>query len=368
MNIEPVFKKYFEELEAGHIQLRNRLNAFPERDGDLEGKLDREREKFELWRFQLTDKLAEIAAFFKRDKREEHRQYIRNSSYYQIVQEAPFYWRIMNKPNGFAGDAHMMNYIYQNRYEGETPFGRFLHKHALTTKASQSVRNRKFVLREEILKLGGGKVMSLAAGPAEEIKEVLNSPQGGNYQFLALDHDMGALEAFHDPKHNSHFNYALANAFQIISKNYIIAKPRMTFRRFCFPRKDFQGWRRLISSLKYELNYLKKDEYDLIYSAGLYDYIKTYLFDHSKGTIALTKNLFDLLKPGGALIVGNFNHNNPRDLRFLMEYVCDWNLIYRSKEDMFDFTRSIPENMIKEMEIKDEFFGINYFLKIVKNG
>jgi SAM-dependent methyltransferase len=368
MNIEPVFKKHFEELEAGHIQLRNRLNAFPERDGDLEGKLEREREKFEPWRFQLTDKLAEIVAFFKRDKREEHRQYIRNSSYYQIVQEAPFYWRIMNKPNGFAGDAHMMNYIYQNRYEGETPFGRFLHKHALTTKACQSVRNRKVFLREEILKMGGGKVMSLAAGPAEEIKEVLNSPQGENYQFLALDHDMGALEAFHDPNRNSHFNYALANAFQIISKNYIIAKPRKILRRFSFPRKDFQGWRRLISSLKYELNYLKKDEYDLIYSAGLYDYIKTYLLDHSKGTIALTKNLFDLLKPGGTLIVANFNHNNPRDLRFLMEYVCDWNLIYRSKEDMFDFARSIPENMIKEMEIKDEFFGINYFLKIVKNG
>jgi SAM-dependent methyltransferase len=368
MSIEPAFKKYFEEFEAGHVQLRNRLNAFPERDGDLEGKLSIEMEKFEPWRFQLMDKLAEIAAFFNREQREEHQRYIRHSSYYQMIQEAPFYWRIINKPNGFAGDAHMMKYIYQNRYEGETPFGRFLHKHALTTKACQSVRNRKAILREEILKKGGGKVVSLAAGPAEEIKEVLNSPEGEKYQFLALDHDMGALEAFHDPTHNSHFDYALANAFQIISKNYLIAKPRMTLRRFCLPRKDFQGWRRLISSLKYELNYLKSDEYDFIYSAGLYDYIKTFLLDHSKGTIALTKNLFDLLKPGGTLIVGNFNHHNPRDIRFGMEYIYDWNLIYRSKEEMFDFTRSIPENRIKEMNILDEPLGINYFLRIVKNG
>jgi SAM-dependent methyltransferase len=368
MNIKPVFKKYFGELEAGHLLLRDRLNAFPERDGDLDGKLSEEIEKFEVWRFQVTDKLAEIVALFNQEQKEQHQQYVRDSSYYEIVQEAPFYWRIINKPNGFAGDAYMMEYIYQNRYEGETPFGKFLHKHALTTKPCQSVRNRKVILREEILRIGGGKVMSLAAGPAEEIKEILNSPQGANYHFLALDHDMGALETFHDPNDNSHFNYALANAFQIISQNYLTAKPRMPLRRFCFPRKDFQGWRRLMSSLKYELDYLKKDEFDFIYSAGLYDYIKTSLLDHSRGTIALTKNLFDLLKPGGILIVGNFNHNNPRDLRFIMEYVLDWQLIYRSREDMFDFARSIPEHTIKEMKILDDPSGIHYFLKVVKNA
>ena len=368
MNIEPVFKRYFEELEARHIELRNQLNVFPEGNGDLEGKLSMEMDKFERWRFEITDKLAEITALFGPRESVKHRRYVRDSLYYEIVQEAPFYWRIINKPNGFAGDAHMMKYIYRNQYEGETPFGKFLHKHALTTKACQSVRNRKLILREEILKMGGGKVVSLAAGPAEEIKEVLNSPLEEKYQFLALDHDMGALEAFYDPTHNSHFNYALANAFQIISKNYMIAKPRRTLKRFCFPRKDFQGWRRLISPLKYELNDLRNDEYDLIYSAGLYDYIRTFLFDHTKGTIALTKNLFDLLKPGGTLIVGNFNHNNPRDLRFMMEYVYDWNLIYRSKEDMLDFARSIPRDMVREMKILDESLGINYFLKIVKNG
>ena len=75
-----------------------------------------------------------------------------------------------------------------------------------------------------------------------------------------------------------------------------------------------------------------------------------------------------LLQPGGTLIVGNFNKNNPRDLRFIMEYVYDWHLIYRSKEDMFDFARTIPEKNIKEMEILKEALGINYFLKIVKNS
>jgi hypothetical protein len=366
MDIEPAFKRIFEELEAGHSQLRNRLNAFPERDGDLEGKLSEEMEKFETWRFQLMDRLGQITALFDQEQKAQHQQYVRNTLYYQLVQEAPFYWRIMNKPNGYAGDAYMMKFIYQNRYEGETPFGKFLHKHALTTKACQSVRNRKVFLREHILKIGGGKVVSLAAGPAEEIKEILNSSGGEKYEFLALDHDMDALETFHDPSHNSHFHYALANAFQIISKNYMTAKPRMSMRRYCFPRKDFRGWRRFMSSFKYELGHLKYEAYDFIYSAGLYDYIKTFLLDDSKGTIALTKNLFDLLTPGGILMVGNFNHNNPRDLRFVMDYVYDWQLIYRSKEDMLDFARTIPPNRIKEMEILEEPLRINYFLKIVK--
>jgi hypothetical protein len=121
-----------------------------------------------------------------------------------------------------------------------------------------------------------------------------------------------------------------------------------------------------MSSFKYELGHLKYEAYDFIYSAGLYDYIKTFLLDDSKGTIALTKNLFDLLTPGGILMVGNFNHNNPRDLRFVMDYVYDWQLIYRSKEDMLDFARTIPPNRIKEMEILEEPLRINYFLKIVK--
>lgn len=105
----------------------------------------------------------------------------------------------------------------------------------------------------------------------------------------------------------------------------------------------------------------------MIYSAGLYDYIHTFPLDDSKGTVALTKNLFDLLKPGGSLIIGNFNHNNPKDLKFVMEYVYDWQLIYRNKFDMFDFARTINKNEIKDMQITEDPTGINYFIKIDKN-
>lgn len=365
--IDSKFKNIFHELENGHIELRDRLNALSPLDDDFYDCLNEEMNRFEPWRFHLMDALGGLLG---RDKQQEkYQQYVRSTRYYEIVQEAPFYWRIINKPNGYAGDAYMMHFIYRNQFEGATPFGMFLHKHACETQACVAVRNRKMFLKDQIMRIGGGKVLSLAAGPAEEIREILDDKDiAGKYEFLALDHDMDTVMAFNTVYENPKFKYALANAFQIISGNYMMAKPRKFTRKYCFPRKDFQGWRRILSAAKYELNHLETNKFDLVYSSGLYDYIKTFPLDDTKGTVALTRHLFGMVKPGGSLIVGNFSRSNPRDLRFCMEYVYDWQLIYRSREEMIHFARAIPENQIANIEVMEEPSGINYFLKIDKTG
>jgi extracellular factor (EF) 3-hydroxypalmitic acid methyl ester biosynthesis protein len=367
MKIAKAFKDLFDELEQEHIALRERLNASAFTGEELEGMLADELKEFEPWRHTLMDELGQITSEFKLDEKKIHKQYIRQTTYHQIVQEAPFYWRIINKPNGYAGDAFMMNFIYKNRFDGITPFGKFLHKHAVETKACQAVRNRKIFLKDEILKIGSGNVLSLAAGSAEEIRDILSGPSRDKFYFHALDHDMDTLLSFQDLSKKGHFEYFLANAFQITSNKYNLAKPRPMMHRFCSPRRDFRGWRNLFANLKYELNSLRMENYDLIYSAGLYDYIKTFLLNPTRGTIALTRNLFvDILKPGGTLIVGNFNHKNPRDLRFVMEYIYDWNVIYRTKDEIFDFVRDVPKQLIQEIEVLEEPLGINSFLKIKK--
>ncbi len=366
VEIDKSFREIFSELEQGHIKIRESLNSLTKKGNDLEEILMQEHDKFDSWRLNLMDHLGEISSQFTQEQKEAHQNFIRASTYYRIVQEAPFYWRIINKPNGYAGDAFMMKFIYDNRFEGNTPFGMFLHKHALSTKACQSVRNRKEYLRKQILEKEGGKILSLAAGPAQEIKEVLEISNGNKFQFLALDHDMDTLEKFNITTANGQFQYALANAFQIISSNYLTARPRRHLLKYCHPRKDFKGMHRLLSAIKYELNILEKEAFSLVYSAGLYDYIKTFLLDETKGTISLTRNLFDLVKPGGSLIVGNFNHNNPRDLKFVMEYIYDWQLIYRGKHDMLELARAIPREKIEDIKIIEEDLSINYFLKIDK--
>ncbi len=362
------FKNLFSELESGHFEIYDRVNSFPEKGYELEKKLSEEIDRFDPWRLQIVDQLAEISDNFNFEERKAHQDYIQNTRYYQIVQEAPFYWRIMNKPNGYPGDAQMMSYIYNNTFEGDTPFGMFLHKHALSTKACQSVRNRKLYLTDQILKNKSGNILSLAAGPAQEIREVLANSRNNHLRFLALDHDMETLRKFSVSKNEDRFQYVLANAFNIISGDYRTATPKDYMFQFCYPRKDFKGFRKLFCNLKYTMGFLKPEEYDLVYSAGLFDYIKTYPLDDSKGAVALTKNLFSRVKPGGSLIVGNFNYKNPRDLRFVMEYIYDWQLIYRDEQDMFDFARTIPDSEIEDIQLIEEATGINYFLKIIKNN
>jgi extracellular factor (EF) 3-hydroxypalmitic acid methyl ester biosynthesis protein len=367
MKISKAFKERFDELQEEHIRLREQLNTSTSTGEELESMLYAELEKYESWRYSLMDQLGLITSDFNQEDKRTHKEYIRQTTYHQIVQEAPFYWRIINKPNGYAGDAFMMDFIYRNQFEGKTAFGKLLHKNALDSKASQAVRNRKTFLKEQILKTGSGKVLSLAAGSAQEIREILKGPSGDNFYFHALDHDMDTLTTFQDLQKQGRFEYFLANAFQITSKKYNLARPKSILRQYCSPRRDFRGWRRLFIHMKYKLDCLKIEDYDLIYSAGLYDYIKTFLLNPSRGTIALTRNLFvDLLKPGGTLIVGNFNHHNPRDVRFAMEYIYDWNLIYRNQDEIFDFVRDIPKQQIQTMEILEEPLGINYFLKVVK--
>ena len=67
-------------------------------------------------------------------------------------------------------------------------------------------------------------------------------------------------------------------------------------------------------------------EQDLVYSIGLIDYF------NDKFVIALMNYVYDLLAPGGRIILGNFHPRNTT--RALMDHVLDWKLIHRTEEDM----------------------------------
>jgi hypothetical protein len=62
--------------------------------------------------------------------------------------------------------------------------------------------------------------------------------------------------------------YALANASLIMKGRRRIAYPRGAFHRYCNPRRDFKGWRKMISLMLYELDPLQPHAFDLVYSGG----------------------------------------------------------------------------------------------------
>ena len=75
-------------------------------------------------------------------------------------------------------------------------------------------------------------------------------------------------------------------------------------------------------------------QFDFIYSMGLFDYLTPPV---AKAVLA---RLYELLAPGGALVVGNYHEKNPG--RFYMAYWCDWVLYYRTEVEMLALTQGLP--------------------------
>ena len=173
MTINQEFKKRFDELADGYYKIRDHVSNFQEDRENLKSKLQIEIDCHEPWRKALMGELSRITSKFCQQEKVLHHDYIKQTPYFEYSLEAPFYRQIIAKPNGYAGDAEMMQMIYRDDFEGQTPFGMLLHKHATSTASCQAVRNRKDFLIDQIRKLESGKVLSLAAGPAEEIKTFL---------------------------------------------------------------------------------------------------------------------------------------------------------------------------------------------------
>jgi hypothetical protein len=67
-------------------------------------------------------------------------------------------------------------------------------------------------------------------------------------------------------------------------------------------------------------------EHDVIYSAGFFDYLRDEVAQ------PLLASLFSLLRCGGRLLIGNAV-DDP-DVKWVPEFVLDWQLIYRSPDEM----------------------------------
>jgi extracellular factor (EF) 3-hydroxypalmitic acid methyl ester biosynthesis protein len=98
----------------------------------------------------------------------------------------------------------------------------------------------------------------------------------------------------------------------------------------------------------------KWGQYHYIYSMGLFDYLTPPV------AVMVMNKLYELLLPGGYLLVGNFHVKNPS--RFYMEYWCDWVLYYRTEDDMV----GLLNDASAEKTVTFEDSGSQMFLKIKK--
>jgi extracellular factor (EF) 3-hydroxypalmitic acid methyl ester biosynthesis protein len=101
-------------------------------------------------------------------------------------------------------------------------------------------------------------------------------------------------------------------------------------------------------------------QYDFVYCAGLFDYL-------SDNVCRQLMNIFyEMLAPGGLLLTTNVNDalNISRPFRYSMEYILDWNLIYRGRNEVAALA---PDGAsADDVTVKAEDTGTNVFLEVRK--
>ncbi len=233
---------------------------------------------------------------------------------FPYLMRSRFAERAYYKPKGYAGDYQMIELIYRNQADGDGKLGRLIDTWALDQVPARAVRARRKLLKSllDLLsreQLGHSKervrIMNLACGPARELFDLLQVCEYSHeIDALCIDIDDEALQYA-----DQHINtFAHRASLRFMNENVI----RWAFGR---TRQDF-------------------DPMDIIYSSGLCDYLDNRLMS------ALIRRCYEHLKPGGALIIGNFSPANPD--RFFMDHLLYWRLIYRDRDELIDLFDQSP--------------------------
>lgn len=233
------------------------------------------------------------------------------------------------KPRGYAGDFQAIDIIYSNEPAGVGRLGPLLDEYYLNIAVSQAVRNRRGLLLEVFMELFDERpqeqlhITSLACGPAREVFDLferLDDPTKAIFNCLDLD-------------------------FRALSSVSRVAEER--------------GFERQIRLMQENLIMLALGRHktslppqDLMYSIGLIDYFQDNL------VIKLLNWIFPLLRPGGRVVLGNFDPCNPD--RAFMDHLLEWSLIYRSPDDMRRLFAS-SDFADRPVDIRYEQRGINLF-------
>ena len=227
------------------------------------------------------------------------------------------------KPYGYPGDFTLIDKIYKFEVNPD-PLYRNWDLFFQNQPGANAVRNRKefFIeyCKKLILRKENARVLILGSGPASDVHEFLTDFSGGkNINIDLIDFDQSAIDF--SMKKNKIFN------------------GQITYNK--------------INALRFNSYKL----YDLIWSAGLFDYFKDKHFTY------LIRKYINCLTENGEMVISNFSTKNPTK-RFME--VIEWNLNYRTESDLFRIASAADIN--KEMvSVTQEPLGINLFLKIRKN-
>lgn len=254
---------------------------------------------------------------------------------------APFFFRARTKPLGYAGDYEMMRFIYTDNFEGSTLYAKAMNLVGVSTAGGELVRTRRDAFKDWLLEKmseigprGTLRLASIAAGPAQEIYELLSESTElpSKLEVVLFDQDDRAL------------GFAFRRLTRLVSENN---------GRGVTVHYLHDTIRRLVTD---PALFVEFGPFDVIFCGGLFDYLKQPV------AARLTQAVYNNLVPGGAAVIGNVVPEMPS--RWVMEHLLDWHLDYKSRHSLAQFAaEGAPDATFAFLE---ERSGWNPFIVVTK--
>lgn len=249
----------------------------------------------------------------------------------ELVHQDPFTSRGFSKPRGYAGDAVLMDYIYdspslKNGPEGCTEVGRQVFQYITNLRCARAVRNRCEIVAKRIdstaRKVQQPRILAIAAGHMREAERCEALQHGRIGKWMAFDSDTLSLDE-------------VARSYSRFNVTTIAGSVRQLLTR------------------KVQLG-----KADFVYSTGMFDYL------HQALAQRLVQHFFDALLPGGRLLIANFLPGHIE--QGYMESYMDWYLVYRTPQEMLDLAMAVDQSAIQDINLFYEEERSIVFLQLTR--
>jgi len=248
----------------------------------------------------------------------------------------PLNTRIYDKPLGYDGDFQMMKYYYEDDYCGRSTYEKLMHRYTLSIPVSLATMERIEYISRWIKKCVSSdnriaRIMSLGSGPALEVIKFIEENPGVKAHFTLLDTEKLAIE--HVERQIEMLGEKSRNC-DVKCLNFDVLK----FIKLINRDRTLRGQ-------------------DLIYATGLFDYL------NDKLAAKLLEASFSLLAGNGMLGITNLTHAITH--RAYIEFLGEWKLIYRTKEDILRLCASLPQASKRELVV-DKETQTKFYLEVYK--
>jgi extracellular factor (EF) 3-hydroxypalmitic acid methyl ester biosynthesis protein len=297
----------------------------------------------------MVERFESLAENLSDDARPAHKAFLQRQLH-PLLLCSPFAHRAFSKPLGYAGDYEMVRMIAGDPCQGPSLFAKLINSWLLEQAPALAHRNRLSALltylRNESIRISRWnrppRILSLGCGPALEVASLLGEVNlGREPEFTLIDFNEETVR---------HVTADLAEVARRHGRHPVV-----------------HAVRRSVSQLLKEGNRVRERLVpagcDMVYCAGLFDYLTD---DVCR---LLLRVLHGLLVPGGLLLVTNVDAslNSSRGFRNSMEYMLDWNLIFRTGRELEELGAEVT-TVGEEARVESDMTGVNNFLVIRKPG